>query len=534
MLITLVLIGREVEGRIRRRLTDRSGDFHELTGGKARLSGAGREQWVPVATVKGGDRITVRAGEKVPVDGKVVAGKATVDESMLTGESRPVSKVIDDDILAGTLLLDSELRLVATRIGPASALGQMFDLMRQSLAAKNPVEQLIDRITHWFVPLILFLAGATFFVLWRLGNQTDDSLLRALAVLVIACPCALGMATPLAKVAVLAAGRSQGIVIRDAAAFAQARHLDTLVFDKTGTVTEGSFTLLEIFAPGHAEDVVRRRVAAVEAKSAHFLAREIRRQAKQGGGGAEVADHLREHAGLGVSGSVDGEQTAVGSRSFMEGQALLIPRAIEARAGAAEERGQSVVFAAWQGEVRALLIFGDRLREGAPQLIAHLLARGLEIWLVSGDSQATTAAVARQLGIRHFAGHARPEDKVAIIRQLQAADRVVGMAGDGVNDAAALALAEVGFAMGSNPARLMEEAAAVTLFGCLPERLLVVLALSERLARAIRQNLTLAFLYNGIGIPLAMLGLLNPLMAVFAMFASSLTVIGNTLRVIKM
>lgn len=533
MLITLVLIGREVEGRLRRRLNLRIGDLDQLAGGKARLLSAGREQWVATAAVRSGDRIAVKTGERVPVDGKVALGKAFVDEAMLTGESRPVAKAVDDDLLAGTLLLDGELRLVATRVGPASSLGQMIELIRQALAAKNPVEQFTDRITHWFVPLILCLAGATFLALGLAGHPLEEALLRALAVLVIACPCALGVATPLAKVAVLAAGRSRGIVIHDAPAFEQAHRLDTLIFDKTGTVTQGSFTLLELYAPAHTEAEVLRRAAAVEAGAEHFLAREIRRLAQESGGAA-VACNLQTHAGLGVSGWVEGEQTAVGSRRLMEELGLSLPRAIDQRASGAEERGLSVVFAAWQGEVRALLAFGDSLRAGARQLVATLAAKGVEVWLLSGDSPRTTAAVAEQLGITHFAGHARPEDKVAMVQRLLAAGRLVGMAGDGINDAAALAVADTGFALGSNPARLMEEAADITLFGSSPERLLVVLALSERLARAIRQNLTLAFLYNGIGIPLAMLGLLNPLLAVVAMFASSLTVIANTLRVVGM
>jgi len=534
MLITLVLIGREVEGRVRRRINLRAYELFELAGAKARRLFEGREQWVAASAVKCGDRVVVKAGERVPVDGRVVDCQATVDESMLTGESRPVAKAVDDDVLAGTLLLDGEVELCATRVGAASSLGQMIELIRDALAGKNPVEQFTDRLTHWFVPLIFCLAAVTFFGLRFTGGAAESALLRALTVLVIACPCALGIATPLAKVAVVSAGRSRGILIRDPTAFEQAYRLDTMVFDKTGTVTRGSFTLLEVYAPDHSEADVLRRAAAVESGAEHFLAREIGRQAERRGGEPLVADTLQNHAGLGVSGRVAGDQTAVGSRRFMGELGLPIPASISERAAAAEEQGMSVVFAAWLGEVRALMTFGDSIREGARQLIDALTAKGIEVWLVSGDSQATTAAVAGRLGVTRFAGQAKPEDKVAIIHRLQAEGRQVGMIGDGINDAAALALANVGFAMGSNPARLMEEASDVTLFGSSPERLLSVLTLSARLATAIRQNLTLAFLYNGIGMPLAMLGLLNPLLAVFAMFASSLTVIGNTLRVVRL
>jgi len=534
MLITLVLIGREVEGRVRRRLNLRIGELDELATGKARRLVEGREQWVKVSELASGDRIAVRYGERVPVDGQVASGRARVDESMLTGESRPVIKAYGDDLLAGTLLLDGELRLVASRVGAASSLGQMIELIRQALTEKNPLEQFTDRLTRWFVPFIICLAAATALVLGGMGDSPEEALLRALTVLVIACPCALGVATPLAKVAVVSAGRGRGILIRDPAAFEQARHLDALVLDKTGTVTRGGFSLLDIYAPADSEAEVLRRVAAVESGADHFLAREISRQAEQKDMGPVVADNLQTHAGLGVSGQVGADEVTVGSRRFMEELGLSIPRSIDERAMANEKQGMSVVFAVWQGEVRAMLSFGDSIRDGGRELIDALLAKGIEVWLVSGDSQATTAAVAGQLGITNFVGQARPEDKVAIIRRLQDGNRLVGMAGDGINDAAALALADVGFAMGSNPARLMEEAADVTLFGNSPGRLLTALTLSERLVRAIRQNLTLAFLYNGIGIPLAMLGFMNPLLAVFAMFASSLAVIGNTLRVVRL
>jgi heavy metal translocating P-type ATPase len=534
MLITLVLVGREVEGRVRRKLNLRISELHELAGSKVRLLADGRENWVEAATVRNGDLFAVRTGERVAVDGVVVRGNGDVDESVLTGESRPRGKAADDDVLAGSLLLDGELHLLATRTGPASSLGQMITLVQKGLATKNPVEQLADRITRWFVPLILCLAAATFLFFLMSGADVGTVLLRALTVLVIACPCALGIATPLAKVAVVSAGRGRGIIIRDGASFEQAHRLDTVVFDKTGTMSEGSYTLRDIHAPAYTQTEVLRRAAAIEAGADHFLARVIRRRAKKQNIVPPEAHNLQAFSGLGVKGSVDGQEVVLGSRRFMAELGHPIPARIDERAATAEGEGLSVIFAAWQGEVQALLAFGDVIRPGGRELVTTLADRGVAIWLVSGDSQATTAAVARQLGIANFAGQARPEDKVALIRRLQEEGRLVGMVGDGINDAAALARADVGFATGSSPARLMEEVADVILLGSAPSRLLEVLTLSGRMTRAIRQNLTLAFLYNGIGIPLAILGLLNPLLAVCAMFASSLTVIGNTLRVIRL
>jgi len=534
MLITLVLIGRLVEERVRRRLNRRINELLELANGKVRLLASGREKWIRATSVGHGDLFMVRAGERVPVDGLIVAGGGDVDEAMLTGESRPIGKGIDDDVLAGSLLLAGELQLLATRTGLASSLGQMIALVQKALTNKDSVEQLTDRITRWFVPLILCLAGAVFLFLLAGGASVGTGLLRALTVLVIACPCALGIATPLAKVAVVAAGRRRGIMIRDAAAFEQAHRLDTMVFDKTGTMTEGSFVLRAVHAPAHSRAEVLLRAAAVEAGADHFLAREIRRQAKKQGIEPPVADDLQVFAGLGVKGIVDGDKVVLGSRRFMEECGVSVPERINGQTAEDEAKGLSVIFAAWQGEVQASLSFGDMVRPGARELVTALAKRGLDIWLVSGDSRTTTTAVARQLGINNFRGRAGPEDKAALIRRLQEQGKLVGMIGDGVNDAAALGQADVGFGMGSNPARLMEEAADVTMFGSSPDGLFEVLALSQRMARSVRQNLVLAFLYNGIGLPLAVLGLLNPLIAVFAMFASSLTVIGNTLRVIKM
>jgi Cu+-exporting ATPase len=531
MLITLVLLGRFIENRARRRVTVGLTALHDLVGGKVRMDRQGREQWIKTAVVRPGDPFIVRAGERVPVDGRVVAGGGDVDEAVLTGESRPVRKQTDDEVLAGSLLLAGDLHLSATRVGPESSVGQILELVRKALVKKNPVEQLADRITGLFVPVVLLLAAASTITLLAVGVASDLAVLRAVTILVIACPCALGIATPFAKVAIIARGRDQGIIISEATAFEGAHRLNTIVFDKTGTITQGNFTLLSLFAPDYSEAEVLRRMAAVESAAEHFLAREIRREVRARSLEIIPAADGRIFPGQGVTGRIDDEEVTIGSRQFMREQGLTVPENIAARADNEEKKGLTVIFAAWQNRVRAIAAFGDTVKPEAQELVTGLRRKGIDVWLISGDSQTTTAAIAKQLGIRRFAGRARPEDKEDLVSKLQARGLRVGMVGDGINDAAALARAEVGFSMGSNPGKLMEEAADVLLLGRDINRLPAALNLSALLVKTVRQNLIFAFLYNGIGIPLAMLGLLNPLLAVTAMLASSMTVIGNAMRI---
>ncbi len=531
MLITMVLLGKYVENRARSKACAGITGLQDLMGRKVRLDLEGREKWIDNAALQPGDHFVVRSGERVPVDAQVIDGQADVDESVLTGESRPVTKRQNYDVLAGSLLINGNLRLAATRIGPKSSLGQMIGLVQKALATQNPVEQLADRITGIFVPFVLITAAATAVVLLATGSAANAAILRAVTILVIACPCALGIATPLAKAAIIAKGRLHGIVIRDAAAFEQAYKLDVILFDKTGTVTEGNFMLRSVHAHEANEEEAVRRMAGVEVGENHFFAKEIRRYAEERGIAYEEAAERQSFPGLGVKGVVNGEEVTIGSRRFIQELHFEMEQSIADRAAAAEKRGETVIFSAWRNKVQAMAVCGDVLKTGVRRLITRLLDRGIQVWLVSGDSQATTSAVAAQLHVSRFAGQARPQDKVNLINRLQSEGFLVGMIGDGINDSAALAQADLGLGVGCNPGNIMEEAADVTLLGEDLDRLLETMELSQLLAKAVRQNLILAFLYNGIGIPLAVLGLLNPLLAVTAMLASNLTVIANTIRI---
>ena len=532
MLITLVLLGRYVEAWAREKVSKGVRELYELASRKARLLREGREKWVSPELIKSGEEFLVLAGERVPLDGCVISGRTKVDESILTGESRPVTKSVGNEVMGGTLLLEKELKLRATRIGHESSLGQMIELMQQALSKKNPFELLSDRIMRWFVPAVVAVALSTALFLWIHGASVDIALFRALTVLVITCPCALGIASPLAKVAAIGKGRDRGILVRDARALEQAKDLDVLVFDKTGTMTDGNFHLRKVVTRDVTTEEALRRIASVESRSDHFLAKEVLRKAKELALEIDEAGCFQAFEGLGVKGSLEGRDIAVGNRQFMSTRGMEMEIDLGEEGRLLEPEGMTIVFFGWEAKVQGFLVFGDSLKESAGKTIRELQRRGIEIWLVSGDAEETTRAVAERLGIERFSGQALPKEKVEIIKRLQKKGHRVGMVGDGLNDGPALAQANVGFALGMG-VNIGHGAGDITLVTDDPVRITEVLDLSVSTVRTIRQNLLFAFIYNGLAIPLAVAGWLNPLIAVLAMFASSLSVIGNTFRISK-
>ncbi|MCX5912750.1 MAG: cation-translocating P-type ATPase [Deltaproteobacteria bacterium] len=557
MIVTLVLIGKYIELQARQKVSRGIVELYELSNQKVRLSQsscppavsssqktedavgeergmrAGGERWIPANEVKVGDEFLVLEGERIPLDARIVSGKGNIDESILTGESRPVRKRPGDEVLGGALLLNGNLNLKTTRQGKEGSLGQMIALMQEALLKKNPAEVLADRLTRWFVPAIFFIALGAGFYLWMGQSPVGESLLRGLTVLVISCPCALGIATPLVKVAAMGVGRRKGILVRDPAALEQVKDLNTLVFDKTGTLTEGNFDLQEIYSEEGEEKDILTALGAVEMGSSHFLARTIVRKAREAGGEMEAVSHFEEFEGLGVKGFVAGKTVLIGSQRFLREAGLTVSSSLEEKAARSEESGKTIVFFGWGERAQGFAVFGDRLRPRVREMIQALHSQGIETWLVSGDSQDTTGAIAKEVGIKNLRGQFPPQDKVRLIRNLQEQKRRVGMVGDGVNDAAALAQADVGFALGSG-ANLAREASDLTFLSPDPTRFLDARNLSTLTFKIIRQNLFFAFSYNALAIPLAASGYLNPLIAVFAMFASSLTVIGNASRLSRM
>jgi heavy metal translocating P-type ATPase len=552
MLITLVLLGKYVETHARERVSAGITDLYKLANQKVRLftptptlppqgggnsaggglAEGGKERWAPSKDVKAGDEFLVFAGERIPLDGQIISGHGTVDESILTGESRPIKKRLGEEVKGGVLLLDGQLALRTTRVGQESSLGQMVTLMQEALSRKNPVELLADRITRWFVPIIFVIAGVVAIFLWRSNSSLDEALLRSLTVLLISCPCALGIATPLAKVAAMGLSRSRGILIRDPEALEKAKDLDTLLFDKTGTITQGNFSLQEIITEDSPKQKALSRLASVEVRSDHFLGKEIVRKAREASPKIEEAEDFEEFEGMGIKGVVQGTEVFIGNPRLMSNFGIDLPVSWEKRGSAWQSKGMTIVFFAWDRKVQGMLVFGDSQKRGVREMMDELHTRKIVTWMISGDALETTRAVAEESNFNEFRGQALPQDKVDLIRTLQKKGQRVGMIGDGINDAAALAQADVGFAMGTGT-NITREASDFTLLAGDPGRVLEILDLSALTMKTIRQNLFFAFLYNGLAIPLAVAGLLNPLVAVLAMFASSLTVIGNALRIFK-
>ncbi|MBP1713811.1 MAG: copper-translocating P-type ATPase [Deltaproteobacteria bacterium] len=552
MIVTLVLIGKYIELHARQKVSKGIVELYEFSNQKVRLAhssfssspvhtlprdesktSGSEERWILAKEVKVGDEFAVLAGERIPLDARIVSGKGNLDESFLTGESRPVRRGPGDEVLGGSLVLDGDLTLKTTREAKEGTLGQMITLMQEALLKKNPAEVLADRITRWFVPAIFFVAVGTGSYLWIGRSPVDEALLRALTVLVISCPCALGIATPLAKVAAMDVGRRRGILVRDPAALEQVKDLDTVIFDKTGTVTEGNFDLQNIYAEEGEEEEILKILGTVEIGSSHFLARAVVRKAREAGAKLETASRFEEFEGLGVKGIVAGKTVLIGSPRFLREEGLTVSSSLEEKAASPGESGKTLVFFGWDGRARGFAVFGDRLRPGIREMTQALHSQGIETWLISGDSEDTTGAIAREAGIRNVRGQSPPQEKARLLRDLQAQKRLVGMVGDGINDAAALAQADVGFSLGTD-ANLAREASALTFLTPDPARILDARNLSLLTCKIIRQNLFFAFFYNALAIPLAASGFLNPLIAVFAMFASSLTVIANASRLSRM
>lgn len=529
MLITFVLLGRFIELRAKDRVCAGITALFQAASGKARLVRDSSHVWIAAEKVLPGDRFLVEPGERVVVDGFVVSGKALVDESMITGESRPVEKEAGSEVPAGALLLGGSGEFEAVRSGLQSSLSQMAALVREALSKKNDLERLADRAMRFLVPFVLLCAGALTLILLAFSVPVQQALLRALTVLVITCPCALGIAAPLARVSVIARARASGILIRNPAALEKAGLLDVIVFDKTGTITEGNYGLREVVAP-EGEDDALLRVASAESKSDHFLAREILRAARERG--IEPGEPLSFEAfeGMGVAAMTTSGEVIAGNRSLISLHRMRLPAQIDASAARAESLGATVVFFAWNGSVRGYLSFRDKVRETASETLSVLRKAGISLWLVSGDSECTTAAVARELGFENHVGQALPEDKAKIITGLQKKGLTVAMAGDGINDGAALAQSDIGIAVGAG-ANLVRECSDGAIVGDNLRKIPELLGMSRFSSGIIRQNLFFASFYNLLAIPLAAAGMLNPPIAALAMFASSATVVSNSLRI---
>ena len=531
-IVTLVLLGKALEARAKAGTSAALEGLLRLQPTVAHVERDGHDVDVPLANVVVGDRFRVLAGEAIPVDGRVVEGGASVDESMLTGESRPVAKTPGAAVYAGTVNLDGLLRCEATGVGAATLLAGIVRLVGEAQGSKAPIQRLADRVSGIFVPVVVAIAVLTFFAAAWITGDPLLGIVNAVAVLVIACPCALGLATPTAIIVGTGRGAQLGLLIRNAIALENAGSLTTLIVDKTGTVTEGAPAVTGILALAEfSREGVLSAAAALEQGTSHPLADAIVAHARDNGIALPAVTEFSMLPGLGTAGRIgDGKTTAlVGSLAFLQGRGI----DVEARdIGPLLDSGASVVGVALDGQLAGVVTLADRVRTTSAAAIARLAQAGIDVVMLSGDNQATVDVVASEVGIRTARGGLDPAAKAARIREFQAAGRVVGMVGDGVNDAPALAAADVSFAIGAGSA-VAVEAADITVIRNDLNAVVDAILLSRATRAKIRQNLVFAFGYNVLGIPLAALGYLNPVVAGAAMAMSSVSVVGNALLLRK-
>jgi P-type Cu+ transporter len=532
-IITLVLLGKWLEGRAKRQTTEAIRALQQLRPNTAQVERDGAVAEVRVAALRVGDVLVLRAGERLAADGLVLEGLSHIDQSHLTGESLPVARGPGDTVPAGAINGEGRLRVQASAVGAETTLARIIRLVEDAQAAKAPIQRTVDRVSAVFVPVILGIALLTLLAWGLHDGDWSQAILNAVAVLVIACPCALGLATPTAIMAGTGVAAQHGILVKDAEALETAHAVRVVAFDKTGTLTEGRPRLVAVAAAeGEDEGAVLGAAAAVQSGSTHPLAQAVVTQARERALAMTAATDVVTLAGRGVEGRVDGSLVTVGSaRLAAERGADLGPLQATAQAHEADGRTVSWVLQA-QGErsvVRGLLAFGDALKTGAAGAVAVLQQRGIEVVLVSGDNAGAAAGVARELGITRVHAGVLPQEKAALVRTLQqAATGRVAMVGDGVNDAPALAAADVGIAMAGGTDVAMHTAG-ITLMRGDPALVAAALDISRRTVAKIRQNLFWAFAYNVIGVPLAAFGLLNPVIAGTAMALSSVSVVSNAL-----
>ncbi|HEX6297723.1 MAG TPA: copper-translocating P-type ATPase, partial [Burkholderiales bacterium] len=539
VIVTLVLLGEVMQLRALGQTSQAIRQLLALAPNTARrVEADGREVEVPLNEVQVGDRLRVRPGEKVPVDGTCLEGSSNVDESMVTGEPIPVPKKPGDRVTGATINGKGTLIMRAERIGADTLLAQIVHMVAQAQRTRAPVQRLADLVAAYFVQTVIAIAVVTAIVwgFWGPQPALTYALVNAVAVLIIACPCAVGLATPISITVAMGQGALNGILFRNAEAVEKLREVDTLVVDKTGTLTLGRPKLVDLMVePGFDETEALRAIASLERASEHSLAQAIVNGAEERGATLQGAENFESVTGQGVQGVVAGRRVAVGSRRFMEGYGS-VPQALADKADALRAKGKTAMYAAIDGRVAAVIAVADPIKETTLEAVRALQAEGVRIVMLSGDSRQTAEAVGRQLGIEETIGEVLPEQKVEKIKALQAAGRFIAMAGDGINDAPALAQANVGIAMGTGTDVAIESAGVTLVKGDL-RGIAKAIRLSHATMRNVKQNLFFAFAYNALGVPIAagvlypVFGLLlSPIFAGAAMALSSFSVVTNALR----
>jgi Cu+-exporting ATPase len=538
MITTLVLMGQVLEARARRRTGQAIRELLGLAAKTARrITEDGKERDVPLEEVRVGDKLRVRPGEKVPVDGVVLEGSSNLDESMISGEPVPVFKAPGDEVTGATVNQTGTFVMKAERVGADTLLSRIVQMVAEAQRSRAPIQNLVDRAAGWFVPTVAIIALITFVVWAVVGPEPRmaHALINAVAVLIIACPCALGLATPVSIMVASGKGATMGVLFKNAEAIEHLRKVDTLVVDKTGTLTEGKPKLVAVEARDLEKDELLRLAASLERGSEHSLAAAIVKGAEGKGIDLVKAKDFESVTGKGVIGKVDGSEVVLGTQKLLE-ERDIDPAVLLERAEALRKEGQTAMFVAVDGKAAGLLGVADPIKETTAEAIRHLFQNGISIVMLTGDNLTTARAVADKLGIDDVRAEVLPQDKAAKVKELQEQGRFVAMAGDGINDAPALARSQVGIAMGTGTDVAMESAGVTLVKGDL-RGIVRARQLSRATMRNIRQNLFFAFVYNTLGVPIAagvlypFFGLLlSPIIAAAAMSFSSVSVVGNALR----
>ncbi|CAN5467423.1 heavy metal translocating P-type ATPase [soil metagenome] len=541
VIVALVLLGQVLELGARRRTGAAIRQLLSLAPPTARVVRDGNEHDLPLEKVRAGDTLRVRPGEKVPVDGKLTDGHSAVDESMVTGESATAEKAVGDRVIGGTVNQTGSFLMVAENVGPDTVLARIVGMVADAQRSRAPIQKLVDKVAGYFVPVVIVVAVLTFLV-WAILQPRQPALawafVNAVAVLIIACPCALGLATPMSIMVGVGRGAAEGVLVKNAEVLEALEKVDTVVVDKTGTLTEGKPKLTELVpAPSFSESDVIRMAASVEQHSEHPLARAVLQGAKDRGMSVPPVVGFESVTGGGVRGAVEGQAVLVGQRSLLLSAGVADLGTLDGRAEELQRQGRTVMFVAVGGRFAGLVAVADPIKNSTPAALKALRGLGLRVIMLTGDNERTAKTVADTLGITEFQAGVRPEDKYDRVKALRTEGRRVAMAGDGINDAPALAAADVGIAMGTGTDVAMESSGVTLVKGDL-RGIVKAVILGRRTMRNIRQNLFFAFVYNALGVPIAA-GvlypisehlLLNPMIAAAAMSLSSVSVVVNALR----
>lgn len=528
MIITLILLGKTFEAVAKGKTSEAIKKLMKLQPKVARVLKDGVEVDIPMEDVKVGDIVVVRPGERIPVDGTIVEGSSSIDESMLTGESIPVDKSVGDEVVGATINKYGTFKFEAKKVGSDTALAQIIKLVEDAQGSKAPVQRLADKISGIFVPTVLLVALGTFLIWYFVKGDFSHALISAVAVLVIACPCALGLATPTAIMVGTGKGAEKGILIKGGEYLERTQELDTIVFDKTGTLTKGEPEVTDIISFGENEEDILKLAAISEKNSEHPLGQAIVNRAKEEKLVLKEAENFLAIPGKGIHAIIEGKHVYVGNKKLMEESSISVATQ-ENELLRLEDEGKTAMLLAVDGKIEGIIAVADKVKDSSKKAISELKDMGLYIYMITGDNERTAKAIANEVGIENVFAEVLPENKAEVVESIRSTGKKVGMVGDGINDAPALVAADIGFAIGTGTDVAIEAADITLMKGDLMD-IVTAMKLSKRTMRTIKQNLFWAFFYNSIGIPFAALGFLNPMIAGGAMAFSSVSVVSNSLR----